>query len=573
MSDECGPANQEQGPARSTPNREQVVSLEQMVTDDISEVPDDPAAQKAETPTNQTSSIDDKLNLLIHLVQNQSLELKQQREEIRLTRAELHAAEDRNAARFQQIDKRQDEQEKKWKHEDEQRKEEIRTIEVRQSITEVEVKDLYKKNEMAKESYLEVKDLVGRVDARVSEVQGNVATEIGKVHNQYLNLNTRLGVTYNKLEGEVKDRMDNIEQGVNKRLDIISEKINLTCNSSFLNQSAPITMSPESLPKFNGSNSVNPINFLRNLKSCVEYMPTESRKLQIVRASLRESALIWWDMVSDDVQTFAEFEQRFRNQYWGQTQQMRVRQDLLFGQYRVGGYESREMYIIKKYAVIKHLTPPIAEIDVVMQLTRHFDYDVVHAVALRGVETIEQLIDLVKKLDDADTRDRRQEQYVSSREWCNRGNVTSYPTRQNDKPRNGFKMTQRNTQNYRDEPYEINNNRNVRFQTRPGPEYSREENRNMQRETIPRREETDSRGWRTPSRVPTTPVVTRHDEYKMVPERDTKMSLNNTGAIPKDSRQKIEVRQMEMRKGPEDDRNLENIKRKELMDPIYKLDF
>ncbi|KAK9744054.1 hypothetical protein QE152_g8114 [Popillia japonica] len=112
-------------------------------------------------------------------------------------------------------------------------------------------------------------------------------------------------------------------------------------------------------------------------------------------------------MISEDIDTFDEFEREFTNQYWGQTQQMRARQDLTFGSYRVGGYESRENYIIKKYSTVRHLTPKMIEEDIVTQLIRHFDKEVVHAVALRGVKTIKDLIELMKKLDDVDIKENR----------------------------------------------------------------------------------------------------------------------------------------------------------------------
>ncbi|KAK9728855.1 hypothetical protein QE152_g16993 [Popillia japonica] len=214
----------------------------------------------------------------------------------------------------------------------------------------------------------------------------------------------KLEVEVNKVVKQVNEysiRVENIEDGVNHRLEDLASRLNVSIEQSILpSYNNPIFK--ESLPKFYGNNVVNAMTYegyrrKSNIKKVLANVNTEHRKFELLRASLKESALNWWEMISEDVATFEEFEREFTNQYWGQTQQMRARQDLMFGSYRVGGYESRENYIIKKYSIVRHLTPKMVEEDIVTQLARHFDKEVIHAVALRGVKTIKELIELMQK--------------------------------------------------------------------------------------------------------------------------------------------------------------------------------
>ncbi|KAK9751658.1 hypothetical protein QE152_g4878 [Popillia japonica] len=90
----------------------------------------------------------------------------------------------------------------------------------------------------------------------------------------------------------------------------------------------------------------------------------------MIRECLKDDAQVWWEMVVDEVTNIADFETIFMDQYWGPTTLIRARTDLLFDKYR--GVESRENYLIKEYSIIKFLTPPMSETEIVLQLAYHF---------------------------------------------------------------------------------------------------------------------------------------------------------------------------------------------------------
>lgn len=321
---------------------------------------------------------------------------------------------------------------------------------------------------------------------------------------------------------EIKENIVEVKGKINE----LEKNINIKWNQNITPIHAALPGSIESLPKFYGNNSINPITYIKNLKSIIENYPTESRKLQVVRASLKDSAQTWWDMISEDVQTFDDFETEFIKQYWGQTQQMRVRQDLLFGKYRVGGYESRESYIIKKYSIIRHLTPVISESDIVAQLTRHFDNDIVHAVALRGVDNIKQFLELVKKLDNIDMGER----FRNNNNQSHNNQRTYEPVRSNYQQNyRTHKHDHYPNMNNKDRFERINGNSNLQPTTKrwnPNPEIRQAANSSLRYE--PYKEDRRQTINNPPRREP------YQEDQRQINEIRTVSS--NTGAIPKNSR-------------------------------------
>ncbi|KAK9745786.1 hypothetical protein QE152_g6620 [Popillia japonica] len=257
---------------------------------------------------------------------------------------------------------------------------------------EIETKNLAVRMVKDEEKIEKVEEVVVRHTRDLVMQAGEILRVENKMTDHIERLETKvdkkLEVEVNKVVKQVNEysiRVENIEDGVNHRLEDLASRLNVSMEQSILpSYNNPIFK--ESLPKFYGNNVVNAMTYLSNIKKVLANVNSEHRKFELLRASLKESALNWWDMISEDVATFEEFEREFTNQYWGQTQQMRARQDLMFGSYRVGGYESRENYIIKKYSIIRHLTPKMVEEDIVTQLARHFDKE---------------------KLDDVDIRENR----------------------------------------------------------------------------------------------------------------------------------------------------------------------
>lgn len=514
---------------QSTPIRDTTEQLP-MITTEISEVPPTDFARTVDSV--QTSRTEEAIQSLFNLILEMKIENHQAQEENKKAQEESRKFEQRILSILEQgrietqkqidnVQKEMDQESRLWRQENENRKEDVERLKVKQDTASSERKILEQQLDQVRKTTQE----------QIQKQKTDTVTEIGKMHQQIINIseeiitiNTRVDsmqranlLNSEKIENHIKVRFDEVEMGVNHRLENLAGLINISGNGSMYSSQSPMSIHPDLVPKFSGNQNANPMKFLKNLKACVEYLPTESRKFQIIRASLRDSALIWWDMVSDDVRTFSEFEKKFISQYWGQTQQMRVRQDLLLGHYRQGGYDSREMYVIKKYSMIKYLIPRIEEIDVVTQLTRHFDNDVIHAVALRGVETIEQLIELVKKLDEAESYNQQRNDSIPRKPWI-----------QPNYNQNYNKIAYQN--NYQKPQYRLDTT-----QQRKIPGFMQNSNNmpsSYKQQNYPPRNMQDNGNYGTKPEPPRNSFP-----QNMRREQDSPIALNYTGAIPKDNRQ------------------------------------
>lgn len=260
--------------------------------------------------------------------------------------------------------------------------------------------------------------------------------------------------------------------------------------------------SVENAPKFSGYYKDNPMTFLRTIKSYMRGITDEISKLHFIRACLKDYALQWYHMIMDDVIDFKDFESRFTRQYWGQTQQRRIRHDLIFGKYRSGS--SRENYVIRKYSFLKYIIPKIEESDIVSQLAAHFDHNVTQTVALQGIETIEELLELVKRLDDIDEKGYN----------FNGGNVnTNYLHRNNDgNNRNNYNGNRRNNNNYQNT-------------------YNPDRRNDGQRKNNSQNYKREDKTYKDDKRI-------QNIQIEKEKEATTRQNQESRGAIPKESKQK-----------------------------------
>ena len=89
-------------------------------------------------------------------------------------------------------------------------------------------------------------------------------------------------------------------------------------------------------------------------------MDDEDKKDMLGRF-LKNWAGTWWKVISDRVQTYSEFREKFLAQYWNVQIQRRVRDHLEFGKYHPSMNMTTTNYVLNVMAQAKHLTPPIEE--------------------------------------------------------------------------------------------------------------------------------------------------------------------------------------------------------------------
>lgn len=238
-------------------------------------------------------------------------------------------------------------------------------------------------------------------------------------------------------------------------------------------------LKPETGPKFSGHlDKLHPMTYLRNIKRLTEDITDARLAINLIRLTLIEKALEWFDMVSERCNTTVQFEQEFRKQYWNETQQDRQRIQLLTGRYREGP-TTRENYATDIFNRCKNI-PALSEQDIAKYLLNHFILSDNQAIICQDVEDMEQLMKILRRLDDLSEVQRaaRMNQHNRLTYPPNGNPQYARPNYYNNRPNhNGY-----NNHNHR--PAENNRpyNGNARYQdyrpTYPLNNYSRPDHHN-----------------------------------------------------------------------------------------------
>lgn len=141
----------------------------------------------------------------------------------------------------------------------------------------------------------------------------------------------------------------------------------------------------------------NPMEYIQRLS---EYMErTGEKRWEIIKARIdggfKESKDNWWDAVRHTVNNYADFVQKFKNQYWSPPIQHQVRNILANGRFDPNRKVSLSAYFLGKVCVARNLEPAIPEDCLVNQLVYHFDESIVNARSARQIETITGMTQLL----------------------------------------------------------------------------------------------------------------------------------------------------------------------------------
>ncbi|XP_043288413.1 myb-like protein P [Venturia canescens] len=203
-------------------------------------------------------------------------------------------------------------------------------------------------------------------------------------------------------------------------------------------------------PTFDGSSNKRPIKFIKEFRHyCEVTNPTFTEMKYLLSQSLEKAAKEWWELVEDQVNSFEDVEKRFTNRFWSHDVQRRVRKDLEFGKYpEKPGKLTKVEYATRTFGAARDLIPPPSDPDIVASLSQHFTEEIRATIISRGFETLEQLIELLEKLDQSGP--------------VNTGNEEGKP--QNQKPNSNDKNEQRPFKmpppnNWNNNGYQNNNNR------------------------------------------------------------------------------------------------------------------
>ncbi|KAK9738458.1 hypothetical protein QE152_g9808 [Popillia japonica] len=201
----------------------------------------------------------------------------------------------------------------------------------------------------------EVKGQLSKTEERIDQVEQVTAQQQERMHIEVQYIRKQ----YEKVGEEIKEELKkNPSQGST----IIHAE---GCHTPALFRK------PELWPKFKGyQDKLNPMTYIKNVVRLTAGIRDPSEALNLIRISLQERALEWFESVSDQVHNVDDFCEAFKRQYWDKNQQNRVKVQLLTGKYREGPLK-REVYACDLYNKSKNIEG-LSEKEIVQHILSHF---------------------------------------------------------------------------------------------------------------------------------------------------------------------------------------------------------
>src|SRR5436190_13932404 len=217
----------------------------------------------------------------------------------------------------------------------------------------------------------------------------------------------------------------------------------------------------QNVPKFNGK-LTNPQGYLEKIKRSYEnykkyrYGGQEDKNKEclheVISDSMEKSASQWWQLNKEKVTNWLSFEQIFLEKYWNKEIQNHLKQKIELERFRPGGYLNRTDYFLERILILKAMTPPLSETDIIDILAKHYEEVIQTARRVQNLNTITSFETFLQREDMQEIQKSLQSRNKVKPET--RRNHQNVPPDFQDNPFNGrenFRAYQpRSSQQYRD---------------------------------------------------------------------------------------------------------------------------
>jgi len=245
----------------------------------------------------------------------------------------------------------------------------------------------------------------------LSDISNQVKSNQDQVNNKFKNQDAQIN--------EQNQRLDKHQHRIHTMEDKLEEykfdasQVHGKIPVNHITVSCAGEMYGHNVPKFNGKIS-NPQEYLEKMKRCYENnqkarygggeMENPECLHEVIGNSMERSASQWWQLNKPNVHSWQQFEQIFLDKYWNKEIQRHLRQKIELERYRPGGYLNRTDYFLERILILKAMTPPLNEEDIVNILASHYDEVIQTARRVQNSNTITAFEMLLQREDMLDVQ-------------------------------------------------------------------------------------------------------------------------------------------------------------------------
>lgn len=309
-----------------------------------------------------------------------------------------------------------------------------RMKELREEIGQrVAAEMLLEKEKMLADTKRDRQDVIDRFD----RFRGAMLDDTEEIREQATRLEHRLNISEKSAERKIEEIYDAIEHEVAqkkefteladelKALKVTTAEMRTELDAPRRSRTTTAASEPAGAttrskikftpPTFEGRKFEQPMRYLRDLKAYLDVTDADQTEVKyIITQSLKGSASEWWHLVEDDVNSWKEFDLRFRTRYWSETKQAEIRRKLEFGFFEYKEGYRRCEYAMSLYGDVKNLTTQYCETDIINLLASHFNEDIRSAVISREINSKERFFQLLERYDNSSALNRGKPRETSS---------------------------------------------------------------------------------------------------------------------------------------------------------------
>lgn len=150
---------------------------------------------------------------------------------------------------------------------------------------------------------------------------------------------------------------------------------------------------------------------------------------------MKGAALLWWRTAHQDFQTFDQFEEAFKMEFWSVLKQCEIRTRLYADRYNEEGPRSLEEQFVVNWERSRHLQPPMEDAEFICMLVAQLPVRLKHLLIHAHRGTILQLREDLRKIDQIEWERRRD--YNEGTRGKRKGEEKDNPWRESQSPGTG----------------------------------------------------------------------------------------------------------------------------------------
>lgn len=288
-------------------------------------------------------------------------------------------------------------------------------------------------------------DRTEELDLRQTETE----QVVGRLERNYTDVNRQAEINFNAVRRLTDSQLEITESVRNVRRDLAVLADRRPQQPQGINYNRPVLN--VKLPVFHARDTDKPLQFLSAINKYFQAVDPNGNDLHLILdQALQGTSQEWWSYVEGTVRTIDDFSQRFRERYWNDAAQDRVRRELYDGIYLADMNISMADYALQVYNRARYLDNGPIEASIVKSLRMHFDRDTQRALTCRQIDTIADLIKILEDLDQVGPINLARDPSRSSNQPRNNGKSTAPPqTNQRNQPNTQGNQSRHYNQNWR----------------------------------------------------------------------------------------------------------------------------